>query len=198
MPESRTRRRRYLRAVLIGLAVLVLAVLGVLLVARQFPRINDISTDRDDPPHYLVAPPRHPGYNAQRLRKPTERAYPDMRNLELTQPPEAVSAAVAALVAERGWSESARAPANGDRPWRIQAVAVTTVLRFRDDVIVEVRPGPGGGSTVAMRSKSRIGQSDLGANARRIRAFLADLRARLAAAQGSAPAGPGAAEESRK
>lgn len=185
MPESRTRGRRYLGPVLIVLAVLVLAIVGVLLVARQFPRINDISTDREHPPHYLVAPPKHPAYNAERLRGPTERAYPDMRNLALAQPPDAVSAAVAALVAERGWSEAARAPANGDRPWRIQAVAVTTVLRFRDDVVIEVRPGPDGGSTVAMRSKSRVGQSDLGANARRIRAFLDDLKAKLASPDGA-------------
>jgi hypothetical protein len=45
--------------------------------------------------------------------------------------------------------------------------------------VVEVRPRDDGGSTVAMRSKSRLGKGDLGANARRIRAFLADLRARL-------------------
>ncbi len=55
------------------------------------------------------------------------------------------------------------------------------MLRFKDDVLVEVRPHPGG-SEVAMRSKSRVGKGDLGANAKRIRAFLAALRTRVPAA----------------
>jgi uncharacterized protein (DUF1499 family) len=59
----------------------------------------------------------------------------------------------------------------------VQAVAVTRLLRFRDDVVVEVREdATGRASIVAMRSKSRLGTSDFGANAGRIREFFRDLR----------------------
>ncbi len=139
------------------------------------PLINDISTDRESPPVYLVEPPADPAYDKARLVAPTERAYGDLRNLALDAPPARVFEAVRALVAARGW----RVAAEDAAARRVQAVAVTRRLRFRDDVVIEVRPRPGGGSVVAMRSKSRVGKGDLGANARRIRAFLADLRARL-------------------
>jgi Protein of unknown function (DUF1499) len=150
-------------------------------MARRYPLINDTSTDRDDPPRYLLAPPRRPDYDAARLRGPTERAYPGLANLDSPRPAAEVAAAAQALLAERGWPLAAGEPGNASAgaPWRLQAVAVTRWLRFHDDVLIEVRPRPDGGSTVAMRSKSRLGRGDLGANARRIAAFLADLRARL-------------------
>ncbi|HEV2866129.1 MAG TPA: DUF1499 domain-containing protein, partial [Allosphingosinicella sp.] len=50
-------------------------------------------------------------------------------------------------------------------------------FRFRDNVVVRVRPdSDGSGSVVDMRSISRVGVSDVGVNARRVRAFLADLQ----------------------
>lgn len=161
-----------------GAVLVVLAAGGVLSVAR-YPLINDISTDVAHPPRYLVAPPRHPAYDAAALRGPTERGYPDLHNLTTPRPPDQVAEAVQALVGERGWSVVAGGPATAADPWRLQAVATTRWLHFHDDVIIEVRPGPDGGSVVAMRSKSRVGKGDLGVNAARIRAFLADLRARL-------------------
>ena len=49
-------------------------------------------------------------------------------------------------------------------------------FHFKDDVVVRIRPAPGGGSLVDMRSISRVGGSDVGMNAKRVRAFLADLQ----------------------
>lgn len=161
-------------------------ILGALMLSGCYPLINDISTDRDDPPRYVVAPPDDPAYDAAALRGPTERAYPDLRNLALPQSPVTVFPHVVALVAQRGWESVAQEGGRGSgtvaEPWRVQAVAVTRWLRFRDDVVIEVRPGGDGGSVVAMRSRSRVGKGDFGKNAGRIRAFLADLRARLAGA----------------
>jgi uncharacterized protein (DUF1499 family) len=59
----------------------------------------------------------------------------------------------------------------------VEATATSTFFRFKDDVVIRVRPDPsgGGGSHVHMRSISRVGGSDLGMNAKRIRSFLADL-----------------------
>ncbi|HKI98615.1 MAG TPA: DUF1499 domain-containing protein [bacterium] len=168
-----------------GAALLLLG--GIAIMVARYPVINDISTDRADAPRYLVVPPRNPAYDADRLRGPTERAYPDLTNLETPRPPAGVFAAVESLVQAMGWQVAARSEggaggaggATALAPWRLQAVAVTSLLRFKDDVLIEVRPRTDGGSTVAMRSKSRVGKGDLGANAKRIRAFLAALRQRL-------------------
>ncbi len=55
-------------------------------------------------------------------------------------------------------------------------MATTSVYRWQDDFVIRVTAGDNGGSIVDMRSKSRVGKSDLGANAHRIAAFLTDLR----------------------
>ena len=137
------------------------------------PLINDITTDFERPPVYWVKPPKRPTYNAAKYRQPAEQGYPDLKNLSLALPPDVVFARVVALVQSRGWGIAAR----DEEGFRIQAIAITPLLRFRDDVLVEVRPGERAGtSTVAMRSKSRLGRGDFGANAKRIRAFLADLQ----------------------
>ncbi len=153
------------------------------MAAKGYPLINDISTDRERAPVYLVKPPNRRAYDAARLAAVTAGAYGDLVNLESARPPAAVFAAVEALVAERGWRVRARAPgdaaAQPPTPWRLQALATTDLLRFKDDLALEVRPRPDGGSSVAMRSKSRLGLSDWGVNAKRIRAFFADLRPRL-------------------
>jgi uncharacterized protein (DUF1499 family) len=59
----------------------------------------------------------------------------------------------------------------------IEAVATSRVFRFQDDIAIRVRPEPGGGSRVDVRSKSRDGKGDIGANAMRIRSFVDALRA---------------------
>jgi uncharacterized protein (DUF1499 family) len=59
---------------------------------------------------------------------------------------------------------------------RIEATATTPWFGFKDDVVIRVAPDPAG-SRVDVRSVSRVGQSDVGTNARRIRAYLARLAA---------------------
>ena len=62
-----------------------------------------------------------------------------------------------------------------DASHRIEATDTTFWFRFKDDVALRVSAVPDGTSRVDMRSVSRLGRSDLGTNARRIREFLADL-----------------------
>lgn len=71
-----------------------------------------------------------------------------------------------------GWEIAAEDPSAG----RIEATATTRWFRFKDDVIVRVA-AQGAGSRIDVRSKSRIGRSDLGANAKRIRAYVQKLHA---------------------
>jgi uncharacterized protein (DUF1499 family) len=75
-----------------------------------------------------------------------------------------------------GWVVVAAVPAEG----RIEATDTTRWFGFKDDVVVRVAPAAGG-SRVDVRSVSRVGRSDLGTNARRIRAFLRELRAAISA-----------------
>jgi uncharacterized protein (DUF1499 family) len=71
-----------------------------------------------------------------------------------------------------GWDIVARAPADG----RLEAVDTSPWFGLRDDIVVRIR-AEGTGSRVDIRSKSRAGESDLGVNARRIRDFIARLKA---------------------
>ncbi|MBI2385383.1 MAG: DUF1499 domain-containing protein [Elusimicrobia bacterium] len=140
------------------------------------PRINDITTTPDDPPSFrraaLLPENRgrdmtYPSANISRQRK----AYPDLKPLGRVDPPEsAYEAALAAARRMPRWNVIA-----ADAAARvIEAVATTGLLRFKDDVVIEVRPN-GSGSAVHMRSKSRAGKSDFGTNAKRIRAFFEEL-----------------------
>ena len=70
------------------------------------------------------------------------------------------------------WDIVARAPADG----RLEAIDTSRWFGLRDDIVVRIR-AEGAGSRVDIRSKSRVGESDLGVNARRIRAFVERLKA---------------------
>jgi len=140
------------------------------------PMINDITTTPDDPPSFrrVALLPENRGRdmsysinNISRQRK----AYPDLKPIVRADPPESAYEAVLAAVRRMprwniiGVDAAARV---------VEAVATTGLMRFKDDVVIEVRP-KGTGSAVHMRSKSRAGKGDLGANAARIRAFSEEL-----------------------
>ncbi len=140
---------------------------------RLWPRLHDITTDTVDPPTFVsllsrrgsrVSPPEYDGPEAAAQQR---RAYPDIQPLVLHVPvPRAFDAAVAAA-GKMGWEIVASDRDAG----RIEAIATTRLLRFKDDVVVRVRD-EAGGVRIDVRSKSRVGAGDLGTNARRIRAFL--------------------------
>ena len=141
-----------------------------------FPMINDVTTTPEAPPAYVVlaqtAPNKGRDMGYPPGNAPVQRlAYPDLAPLSLPEAPEACfGRAVAAAKAMPRW-EVVGADAAARR--RV-APATTRLFRGRDDVGVEVRAAAGGGA-VHVRSKSRSGRGDFGANAKRIRAYLALL-----------------------
>ena len=100
--------------------------------------------------------------------------YADLQPQRFTQPYDRVFDAAIAAGEELGWDVTAEDRTQGE----IRAVATTPLFRFKDDVTVTVTR-EGEGAQVSVRSHSRIGKGDLGANARRIRLFQQELAGRL-------------------
>lgn len=146
--------------------------------AGAVPPIHDITTDTVTPPQYVEAAALRRELKAPNsLELPVETinqqiaAYPEIQPLFLAVPPADAYAKTLALVRTRGWEVVAA----DDASRRIEATDTTFWFRFKDDVALRVSAVPDGTSRVDMRSVSRLGRSDLGTNARRIREFLADL-----------------------
>ncbi len=143
---------------------------------RAVPAIHDISTDLADPPAFVALVPMRAGaanpptYGGPAVAAEQRRAYPDIRPLDLAVPPAAAFARALAAARDAGWDIVAADPAAG----RIEATATTPWFGFKDDVVVRIAPAPTG-SRVDVRSLSRVGKSDLGTNAKRVRAYLATL-----------------------
>ena len=141
---------------------------------RSLPFIHDITTDTEDPPVFVAVlplradaanPPEYPGEEvAQQQRE----AYPAVQPI-LTQLSAAEAFDRAENVArELGWEIVTTVPQDG----RIEATDTTFWFGFKDDIVIRVRP-TAEGSRIDIRSKSRVGRSDVGANAARIRDFIA-------------------------
>lgn len=148
------------------------------LAATSVPAIHNISTDRDDPPAFdAIAALRGPGSNPLDYDAGDAAAqaagYPDLAGLETSLEPAAALARAAAVGEAMGWEVVAAGPWGADvREGAVEATATTFWFGFKDDVAIRVR-AEAAGSKVDVRSVSRVGLSDLGANAARIRAFLA-------------------------
>lgn len=146
--------------------------------ASRHPAINDITTDLTNPPLFQEAQ-RLPGNEGRDLSFPGDSAdairehYRDVAPLRLEQGSEQAYRKALGIAASRAfrWKVTSKDPA----AFRFEAVAETRLFHWKDDVVVRIQPDGEGGCVVDMRSKSREGKSDLGANARRIRKFLEAL-----------------------
>lgn len=168
------RRKGGAGAVLLGLVLsLPVAGLGTAfeIAARTTPPINDISTDTEDPPvfWFTATPSDYPASNAE----PQRAAYPDVRPLEMPVSADEAFSAALALVEARGWEVLSADPMES----QIEAIATSRLFGFEDEVAIRITETDTG-TRIDMRSRSRLGQIDRGANARRIEAFLADLETR--------------------
>ncbi len=163
-------------------------------IAFSVPAIHDVSTDLADPPQFTTLTLRADNWDAipgatdddmrglsprQRWALIHQKAYPDIRSVRIDMPMPQVIEAAERLAADRGWDIAAVDASRG----HMEATDTVSAFRFKDDVVLRVRPaGAGQGSIIDMRSVSRVGQSDLGVNAERVRSFLSDLSGTTTAA----------------
>ena len=117
----------------------------------------------------MTAARAYPGAEFARQQRA---AYPDIAPMLLAVPPRDAFAKAVAAAEAMGWEVVGRDAAAGT----IEAVDTTKWFGFKDDIAVRVTPTPEGGSRIDIRSKSRVGRSDIGTNARRIRAYAERLK----------------------
>jgi uncharacterized protein (DUF1499 family) len=162
----------------LGLALLAYpAYLGTR--AIRLPEISDITTDTTNPPRFEVLARLRPrgriDYPGQAVAALQRTAYPDVVPLELDVPTKTAYDTALALVTKRKWNVvDSRTPTLARRDGVIEAVARTPIMGFRDDVVIRVSP-LGQGTRIDVRSASRVGAHDLGANASRIRSLLEEI-----------------------
>lgn len=144
------------------------------------PYIHDITTDTENPPEFVAAATLrkegdHPlAYDGPEVAARQKQAYPDLVPMVIQAPQEKVFEAAKAAVAAMGLQLNDANAAEG----RIEASHTSFWYGFTDDMVVRIAETPEG-TRVDVRSKSRVGRSDLGQNAKRIRTFLARLKAEI-------------------
>lgn len=143
---------------------------------RSLPYIHDITTDTENPPQFVaVVPlragaPNPPEYAGEEVAAQQRQAYPDIQPLRLPLDRNRAFDLALQTALGQGWEIVSAMPQDG----RIEATATTFWFGFKDDVVIRIT-AENGDSRIDVRSKSRVGRSDVGANAARIRAFLGEL-----------------------
>ncbi len=153
-------------------------VLLQLKTVKSLPMIHDITTDTANPPAFVAladarkAAPNGIDYKGAEIANQQKQAYPDLAPFVSALPPAQLFAKAESAARAAGWEIVAADSQAG----RIEATATTLIYAFKDDIVIRFTPKDGG-SQLDMRSMSRVGLSDVGANAKRIREFFAALKA---------------------
>ncbi|HKV53139.1 MAG TPA: DUF1499 domain-containing protein [Candidatus Binataceae bacterium] len=180
MPTRRAGRSPAIIGLILALFVLV-PILRIRASASQYPLINDITTDTKNPPVFTNALNLPANRGRDMSYKPETLAaqeaapiYQNLQPLKMPGAPPDVYKRVEIIAGEfPGWLVTYRDPASRT----VEGVATSTLFQFKDDFIIQVRPDPSGsGSLVEMRSKSRDGKGDLGANYNRIESFFTAMQ----------------------
>ncbi len=179
-------KKKPTRRVVAGAAVPFLLVIASASQGFGAPRINDISTDLENPPQFdaVAKLPANKGRDmsfppafAEEVRK----GYPQLTSFGTSgrQPTqkEMFDSALEIAKSRPGWII---VRSNADEGI-VEGTAETRLFRFRDDFVIRIG-GKDGKTVLDMRSKSRDGKGDLGANAKRIEYIIYRVRAELGAA----------------
>jgi len=167
------------------LAILVLAYPTYLAVqAIRLPVLNDVSTDLDDPPAFSLSRKAMaarkdwvPASVPAAVRQAQAKAYPDVQPILLDLDGDEAYQTVLRAVFARHWTIIEAIPPGGRLGLgHVDAVAHGLIFGFADDIAIRIRP-LAGQTRVDVRSVSRVGRHDFGANAQRIEAFTDELKA---------------------
>lgn len=161
-------------AALLGVALLAPLIWATLDPPVRAAPIHDITTDTQNPPEFLVLDETRPDasnsleYAGQETADIQRSAYPDIAPVMTGMSAEDAYARSLSIAQDMDWQIVAADPVG----LRFEATARTPVFHFADDVVLVVTPLTDG-SRVDIRSVSRVGRSDQGKNAARIRDFVA-------------------------
>ena len=164
-----------------GIAVLCAAVaifmpLSMMNKAKSVPPIHDITTDLVNPPKFVaILPlradaPNPAEYQGEEVASQQREAYPELQTQKYQQTAEQVFAAALAAVRSMGLEVVSSDKTLG----LIEAYDTTTFFGFVDDVVIRIQ-SDGQMTMLDARSKSRVGMSDIGKNAERLNALIADV-----------------------
>ena len=169
-----------------GIAIALIGLALPLYYLSQFfllPRLNDVETTPRQPMQFSQLAAQRPA-DANRIVEPDltaaelqEKAYADLRPMELERSATETFDIVHEAVKRIGWTIVLNEPP-GEQPGRIEATDRTMIMGYTDDVLVRVT-GDDTHAFIDVRSASRYGMHDLGANADRIRALFAEVKAAL-------------------
>jgi uncharacterized protein (DUF1499 family) len=177
---ARSRGRRGVMLGLLGALVSIIVLAPPMLMlrkAKSVPPIHDITTDTQNPPAFVAVVPLRANalnpsaYGGDSIAVQQRKAYPDIQPILLEALPDSAFNLALAAAKDMGWQIDDASRRDG----RIEATDQTFWFGFKDDVVIRVTP-KSGISRVDVRSVSRVGGSDVGKNADRIRAYLAKLR----------------------
>jgi uncharacterized protein (DUF1499 family) len=178
-----TRRRTSRRGLIPSILGLVLGILVFVTpwsyyrTARQVPAIHDISTDTENPPRFIsILPlrrnaPNPAEYGGPAIAVQQKAAYPDIVSLIFSVSPDQAFNRALGTARSLGWQIVDANRGDG----RIEATDTTFWFGFKDDIVIRIIPSDHG-SRIDVRSVSRVGRSDLGTNAKRIRMYLKKLK----------------------
>ena len=166
------------RRITIGLLLCVAVLAGVgpwIYRGVSLPPIHDVTSDLANPPAFSALALRKDNLagveSVDQWRELHRKAYGDIAPITLRMTPDAAIARAHTLAGERGWTITPGAAG------RLEATDTVSPFKFKDDVVIVATPSADGQSTIInMRSISRVGASDFGINAKRIREFLAALQ----------------------
>ena len=171
-------------------AAIVVGLIGLALPAYflshsfMLPDLTDIQTSPEDPLQYTVLLEQRPPdanplgpQTAEQVQLQAE-AYEDIGPIEVDRSAGAVFTVVIEAVKQLGWTVVVNEAPGESGVGRIEATDSSLIMGFTDDVVVRVK-GDDTSAVIDIRSASRYGRSDLGANAERIRAFEEEVNTAL-------------------
>ncbi len=175
--QERPRKKLFLCLIAFTLGLVVFGTpFSWYLEAKRLPRIHDITTDTENPPQFVaILPlrkdaPNPSSYGDPGIASKQREAYPDIKPLVLDLPSDKAFEGALGTARKMSWTI-----VDADRKeMRIEATDTTFWFGFKDDIVVRISPVDGK-SKIDVRSVSRVGLSDVGTNARRIRKYLGEI-----------------------